>query len=62
MLYNVRIGEDGRYLRCEFPVDVPFVGKDVDDVEWYFTPGDLNKSSIQQNNINTTSIHKTVNM
>eukprot|EP00931_Biecheleriopsis_adriatica_P062920 TRINITY_DN38022_c0_g1_i1.p1 TRINITY_DN38022_c0_g1~~TRINITY_DN38022_c0_g1_i1.p1 ORF type:complete len:284 (-),score=62.95 TRINITY_DN38022_c0_g1_i1:217-1068(-) len=31
---------DKRYLRAEFLVDVPFLGKDADDVEWYFTPDD----------------------
>lgn len=36
----VSTGEGGRYLRTEFPVEVPFLGKDVDDCEWYFTPDD----------------------
>lgn len=33
--------EDQRYLRAEFLVDVPLLGQDADDVEWYFTPDDL---------------------
>lgn len=33
-------GEDGRYLRVEFPVELPLLGPDVDDVEWYFAPDD----------------------
>ncbi|CAE8598901.1 unnamed protein product, partial [Polarella glacialis] len=37
----VRSGEDGRYFRAEFKVDNPLLGKDTDDVEWYFTPDDL---------------------
>jgi len=35
-----KVGEDGRYLRAEFSVNLPFVGPDIDDCEWYFTPGD----------------------
>lgn len=37
---NLQVGEDGRYLRAEFLVDLPFLGKDADDCEWYFTPRD----------------------
>eukprot|EP00913_Durusdinium_trenchii_P000307 g281.t1 len=33
--------DDHRYLRAEFVVDVPLLGQDADDVEWYFTPDDL---------------------
>eukprot|EP00434_Breviolum_minutum_P030645 symbB.v1.2.027099.t1/scaffold2757.1/size71457/2 len=33
--------DDHRYLRAEFLVEVPLLGEDADDVEWYFTPDDL---------------------
>lgn len=36
----VALDEARRYLRAEFPVELPFFGSDVDDLEWYFTPGD----------------------
>mmetsp|Transcript_26246 Transcript_26246/g.47950 ORF Transcript_26246/g.47950 Transcript_26246/m.47950 type:complete len:314 (-) Transcript_26246:74-1015(-) len=36
---EVKVSEDGRYLRAEFIVDTLF-GRDADDVEWYFTPDD----------------------
>lgn len=37
----IRTDDNGRYLRAEFRTELPFLGKDVDDCEWYFTPGDL---------------------
>jgi len=37
----VSTGEGGRYVRAEFHIDIPFLGRDADDVEWYFTRQDL---------------------
>lgn len=36
----VTADESKRYLRAEFAVEIPFFGSDVDDLEWFFTPGD----------------------
>ncbi|CAK0834217.1 unnamed protein product, partial [Prorocentrum cordatum] len=30
------VKQEDRYLRVEFPVEVPLLGPDVDDAEWYF--------------------------
>jgi hypothetical protein len=37
----VSVGKDGRYVRAEFPIEIPILGKDIDDCEFYFTPKDV---------------------